>query len=633
MTFRTLLFSAVVATCATTASAQVTVLTDLSTPTSDDSCATYTISNNRGAIYAESTSATECTKTTSVDATNTLHQWVLIPSTIYTSTPSYYFYNVGAGKFLSYNQSSYKATLTEASSLSLDNCFKVESFERTESSVKGHFKISSATSPSWFFAFSGGFSNGKAMGFTASSNFSDAGASINFTQATTGYSDKTAYNAVTTFETNKKTSIDQQISALQTKVGENVGQIGYPTAAAYATVTSAETYEAKISALNSVLLKANIVLPTDGKAYYIRPVNKGVDISAATYYLCTNASGKLHFTTSPTSSAIFYAHKKGGKFVFTNSAGKYLTFRADGKTIAEQSNGTLDSYSACCMFSVLPFYFSGTGESCSNSNVTSATTEYLGLVLMQASMTGSADNHTSNLNYLMLNTSQASNDNPFHNGSDGTIIYTTGGNTCAFAFQEATQENTFQPTQMTIGGETVYLGTYSSPFPVVLPDGLTAYKVSATETAATLIPVGSQNIPGGQGFIVKASSADAVIPVARTDEELATVENNMLSASTGAALGSDVNAYVLGYDSNRAANFYKLSADDRTIKLYKSYLILPTTEGAAKMELNFGGVTGINAAAAIDSNAPKAAYDLSGRRVNRLSRGLYIVNGKKVMVK
>ncbi len=626
MTIKHLLLTAVAATSfAATATAQIGELSELSTTT------TYTISNARGGITTTGSTATNCAKSTSIDATDENHQWVLIPSTIYTTTPSYYFYNVGAGKFMSYNSSTKVVTLTDASNLSLNNCFKVEKAALTESNVTANFKISSATSPSWFLAFSNSFSAG--MGFTNSSSYNDYGARVNFTATTnTSYSDATAQNVVTTMETAEMAKVDAFISA----VGNNAGKIGYPTAAAYAAVTSATTNEAKYTALQTALLKANMTLPTDGKAYYIRPINKGVATSAATYYLYTNDNGKLHFTTTKQRKAIFYAHQVGDKFIFTNSTGKYLTFRSEGKTIGGQGNGVLTDYAACCQFSLLPFNFSGTNDNCDISSVTSMSTSYLGLLLLQGAMTGEATNSTSDLHYLMLNTSQTSADNPFHNGASAVNYYTTGGNTCAYFFEEADQENAFTPTQMTTSeGETIYLGSYSSPFPAVLPEGLTAYKVSQVGETATLSPIDGQVIPASEGVIIKATEAGTFIPTARTTETLPTVENNKLQPSTGSAIDASTNAYVLGFDSsnNREANFYRLSDTDRTIKLFKSYLVLDAGS-AVKMVVDFNGnTTAINAATATSDNAPKAAYDLSGRKVSKPAHGLYIINGKKVLVK
>ena len=44
------------------------------------------------------------------------------------------------------------------------------------------------------------------------------------------------------------------------------------------------------------------------------------------------------------------------------------------------------------------------------------------------------------------------------------------------------------------------------------------------------------------------------------------------------------------------------------------------------------GIGGIDNSQSATRNDAEAIYDLSGRKVNRVQKGLYIVNGKKVAV-
>ena len=65
----------------------------------------------------------------------------------------------------------------------------------------------------------------------------------------------------------------------------------------------------------------------------------------------------------------------------------------------------------------------------------------------------------------------------------------------------------------------------------------------------------------------------------------------------------------------------------------KAYLKLngAPVKGAIRINLGDKELTAINGV--ITESAPKAIYDLSGRRVENPTTGLYIVNGKKVLVK
>jgi hypothetical protein len=51
------------------------------------------------------------------------------------------------------------------------------------------------------------------------------------------------------------------------------------------------------------------------------------------------------------------------------------------------------------------------------------------------------------------------------------------------------------------------------------------------------------------------------------------------------------------------------------------------------LDLNYRLVTNIEGASVVDANRENVIYDLSGRRVLVPSKGLYIVNGKKVIFK
>lgn len=51
------------------------------------------------------------------------------------------------------------------------------------------------------------------------------------------------------------------------------------------------------------------------------------------------------------------------------------------------------------------------------------------------------------------------------------------------------------------------------------------------------------------------------------------------------------------------------------------------------LDLNYRLVTNVEGASAVDANRENVIYDLSGRRVLVPSKGLYIVNGKKVIFK
>lgn len=111
---------------------------------------------------------------------------------------------------------------------------------------------------------------------------------------------------------------------------------------------------------------------------------------------------------------------------------------------------------------------------------------------------------------------------------------------------------------------------------------------------------------------------------------------------------SDGNAALHGSFTNAAigAGKYKLTADGTAfgvttdkgkVTAFRTYLTPATTAGAAALlqALHDGAeVTGVNTAVQPEGvDQPAAIYDLTGRRVQRVTRpGIYIVNGKKTVV-
>lgn len=112
---------------------------------------------------------------------------------------------------------------------------------------------------------------------------------------------------------------------------------------------------------------------------------------------------------------------------------------------------------------------------------------------------------------------------------------------------------------------------------------------------------------------------------------------------------SDGNAVLHGSFTNAAigAGKFKLTADGTAfgvttdkgkVTAFRTYLTPATTAGAAALlqVLHDGAeVTGVNTAVQpAGVNQPAAVYDLTGRRVQRITRpGIYIVNGKKTVVR
>lgn len=207
--------------------------------------------------------------------------------------------------------------------------------------------------------------------------------------------------------------------------------------------------------------------------------------------------------------------------------------------------------------------------------------------------------------------------------------------TTAFKLEEVSYPNTVTFNAVNDVEGVSHLATFSAPFATVIPEGVKAYYVStADNTKATMKAVEGKAIPAKTGVLLTSESADAVTMVPATNETIATIENNKLGNSAGAAktIAESDNAYILVNGDNGTA-FYKGKIGS-TLKANKAYLTLNEAGAPEAISMNFGGnVTGINQIVnAEQNNAP--VYDLTGRRVVRTVKGgLYIKGGNKFIAR
>ena len=153
----------------------------------------------------------------------------------------------------------------------------------------------------------------------------------------------------------------------------------------------------------------------------------------------------------------------------------------------------------------------------------------------------------------------------------------------------------------------------------------TVFQVALSIDQLTMTEVANREIPAGKAVILKSTAASITLTPATTT---ATLEGNALQG-TATEITNPGNAYVLSKGA-KGVGFYKLSSTG-TIGANKAYL---TYSGAGAREFFpiEGNVTGIEMPKAEMTNNDAEVYDLQGRQVANPTKGLYIVNGKKVFI-
>lgn len=169
-------------------------------------------------------------------------------------------------------------------------------------------------------------------------------------------------------------------------------------------------------------------------------------------------------------------------------------------------------------------------------------------------------------------------------------------------------------------------GTFCAAFDVEIPAGVKAYTVDAVDENDVLqLTEVTETIPANTVVVLNgAPFSKDIFGVAATG----TVETGMLTGvyeDTTAPVGS----YVL-QNQNDVNGFYLVENVQPTVKTNRAYLTVPAGSEAKAFYFNAQDVaTAISKLNA--ETTSNAIYDLSGRRVQNAQKGIFIVNGKKVI--
>lgn len=173
--------------------------------------------------------------------------------------------------------------------------------------------------------------------------------------------------------------------------------------------------------------------------------------------------------------------------------------------------------------------------------------------------------------------------------------------------------------------------TYATTNNVVVPNDenvkVMTVKVNAEGTAIELNEVKAGTvIPANTGILVKAPAGNCDFVV--TSDKGETLANNDLKAATKNVTSFDDKFFALTKLGEKVG--FALVANGVVIPAGKAYLEVPTSTPAKFFSLD-GEATGINSVKT--AKADGAYYTLEGVKTTKPVKGLYIHNGKKIVVK
>ena len=161
---------------------------------------------------------------------------------------------------------------------------------------------------------------------------------------------------------------------------------------------------------------------------------------------------------------------------------------------------------------------------------------------------------------------------------------------------------------------------------LTMTEGITGYIVeSVTNRAVQLKEV--KVVPAETGFIVNGDQS-ATLRLKATDGDADNVSGNLLTG-TLTATAAPANSYVLS-TKNGQTGFFPVKAG-LNIPANKAYLTTATGGNARQLVMPSGETTGISET--VNPAAEQSIYTLQGVQVDKASKGIFVKNGKLIIIK
>ena len=391
------------------------------------------------------------------------------------------------------------------------------------------------------------------------------------------------------------------------------------------------------SGTNSGTYNTN-VLETSGSG-------NNTDLSSQLYITSYNTL-KVHTTFTPSSP------------VLASGSAISLTFHNAGVTGDNNNNWNLNVYNSesTQVANIRADWWDGPNEGGSNAGFTYPYTysddggNTLGTIVWSSFQTNMTNaNVELNLSYisgtLYVTGTMTNGNNVYYvnykkTGLNGDLSYSLVGNGGATLSNIVTASTTpvttpaAHPTKISAGtiGATGYSTFTSTLYPLDLSaiTGAQAFYAKTVDTANSKVLFESTDasVPAGEGLLLKGTAGDA-ITIKIADEGTAISGNKLVGCTVGTTLNSNSNYYVL-VSNNGTAEFQCLDQQGATIPAGKAYL--NAAAAGARLSIVFNDATGISAVENVKGQAD-SYYNLNGQRTVAPLKGLYIVNGKKVIIK
>lgn len=167
-----------------------------------------------------------------------------------------------------------------------------------------------------------------------------------------------------------------------------------------------------------------------------------------------------------------------------------------------------------------------------------------------------------------------------------------------------------------------------------------AYKASVSGSTVNFSTV-SQAVQANTGILLVGDANSTVtIPIAASGTDISTTNDFKVNTGGTTFTDDETNYYYFAMKKNQSTlTFGTFAPSSLAIPANKAYLKVAKTNftnQAPALSFTFGDdnqTTGVNEVRSNTEEVIREYYNLNGQRVSQPTRGLYIVNGKKVIIK
>ena len=191
------------------------------------------------------------------------------------------------------------------------------------------------------------------------------------------------------------------------------------------------------------------------------------------------------------------------------------------------------------------------------------------------------------------------------------------------------EEVTTLPVTVTEAG----WATLYAPVALTIPAEVKVYTGKVNVNKLTLTQV-KTTIPANTPVLIEANANTYNFNINYEATATSTIDQSLTGSIETKAKPTEATTTIFTLQKHATAGlgFFKYKGDN--LQGFRAYgeNLLGTSTAAAGLVFDFGSVTGIEGATT-DNGEKAEIYDLSGRRVAKAQKGIYIINGKKVIIK